>query len=243
MDSVFSFIRRGATAALIAVVSGCAFQPPPAGPSPEESYAARREIVDQCGTINDRASSSVTDFIRTRLLASLSIRNLPEYPIDITLVACTEPMAYALGNGQILFSQGLVRRLPTEAELAFVIAHELAHDILHHQQSLQGDNIDLAPSEYARGLELEADRVALGLVAYAGYDPRSAVNALRHLTSIDKQDAAIAGHPSADERLSRLTGLIKDSGWAPPGIISRRPYQQLRLSIVTDHSPATTTLE
>lgn len=213
------------------ILSACSSVTP--APIPlETSYAARRKIIDQCGTIGGESADSVTEFIRTRLLTSLTLKNLPQYPIEITLVACSEPMAFSLGNGQILFSQGLVKRLPNESELAFVLAHELAHEILKHQENMSSENIEPSPAEFARGMELDADRAAIGLVAYAGYDPRSASLALSHLTKIGSDEEAVAGHPSTAERVAQLGDVIRRSGWQPPGIINRRSYQQLRLQIL-----------
>ncbi len=229
-NAIMRSLTNGFMAICIAL-SACATRPLEPVPL-EDSYAARREIIDQCGTIGGESADSVTEYIRTKLLTSLSLKNLPEYPVEITMVACVEPLAFSLGNGQILFSQGLVKRLPNESELAFVLAHELAHEILRHQDTIHSENMGEAPAELSRGMELEADRAAIGLVAYAGYDPRSASMALNHLSKIGSDDEAAAGYPSPAERLAQLGKLIRSSGWRPPGIVSRRPYQQLRMQIL-----------
>jgi predicted Zn-dependent protease len=43
--------------------------------------------------------------------------------------------AFAMPGGSVLVSHGLIKRLATEAELAAVLAHEVAHVVLRHQLS------------------------------------------------------------------------------------------------------------
>ncbi|MEP3655957.1 MAG: M48 family metallopeptidase [Litorimonas sp.] len=64
----------------------------------------------------------------------------------------------------VLITSALMRSVPDDTNLALVIAHEMAHVIAGH--------IDKAPSQE---LELEADRMALVLMARAGYDIEAAV--------------------------------------------------------------------
>ncbi|MCB2052127.1 MAG: hypothetical protein KDE63_11945 [Novosphingobium sp.] len=63
-----------------------------------------------------------------------------------------------------------------ESELAAVVAHELAHVLLHHSQWLdQAGHGD----EHVHASEREADRLAVWLLANAGYDPAAMVRLLR----------------------------------------------------------------
>lgn len=83
--------------------------------------------------------------------------------------------ALSLANGSIMISKGLFLRLSNEAELAFVIAHELAHTYLNHFQKGDFKNSrKIREIEY----ELAADKQALKTVVSAGYEPRAAVGAL-----------------------------------------------------------------
>ncbi len=69
-----------------------------------------------------------------------------------------------------------------EGELAAVVAHELAHNILHHRERLDavGVNRGIARllgknARRIKATEEEADRLSVWLMANAGYDPRDAV--------------------------------------------------------------------
>jgi len=43
-----------------------------------------------------------------------------------------EPNAYALGNGIVVFNIGMLYQVTSEAEIAFILCHEFAHDIFQH---------------------------------------------------------------------------------------------------------------
>ncbi len=67
-------------------------------------------------------------------------------------------------------------------ELAAVVAHELAHNILHHRERLDAVGIDRGigrlfgkNARRIKTTEEEADRLSVWLLANAGYDPEDAV--------------------------------------------------------------------
>ncbi len=91
---------------------------------------------------------------------------------------------------EVLITSALMRSVPDDTNLALVIAHEMAHVIAGH--------VERAP---AQALELEADRMALVLMARAGYDVDAAV---RYWETAEHPHegggAADNTHPSTRER-------------------------------------------
>jgi predicted Zn-dependent protease len=111
--------------------------------------------------------------------------------------------------------------MKNEAELAGVLAHEIAHVLKRHhlkaiqknaQTSLAGEALSTALSDssslardklisfgtemYARGLdksdEIEADRLGVVIAARAGYDAYGLPAVLQTLQAMNPQDSAIA---------------------------------------------------
>ncbi|MCX5796176.1 MAG: AarF/UbiB family protein [Elusimicrobia bacterium] len=78
-------------------------------------------------------------------------------------------------NSNVFMSRGLLEGFigHPDAALAFVLAHELAHNRLGHLKSLGSSSLMLGHL-----LEFEADTEALSMIARAGYDPREALDAL-----------------------------------------------------------------
>ena len=136
----------------------------------------------------------------------------------------------ALPSGMILISLGTLAFLADEAELAFVLAHEIAHAAssdaavrlvrLGYQTAVSEPNgraddawietvLDLVRLGYGRVRERDADGAALNAVLSLGYDP-VAVN--RYLARIQERVRAgasevaelAAAHPPADDRSLRL---------------------------------------
>lgn len=90
----------------------------------------------------------------------------------------------------VLITSALMRSVPDDTNLALVVAHEMGHLIAGH--------FDLSPSQ---DLELEADRMALVLMARAGYDVQSAVaywNRADH--PHDGGSAEESSHPTTQAR-------------------------------------------
>lgn len=99
----------------------------------------------------------------------------------------------------VLITSALMRSVPDDTNLALVIAHEMAHVIAGHT--------DKAPSQE---LELEADRMALVLMARTGYDIEDAVaywetNEHPH----DGGDAAQSSHPTTRARYENFQAELR----------------------------------
>lgn len=74
-----------------------------------------------------------------------------------------------------------------EPQFAAVVAHEFAHNILHHRDRLAARGVDYGllsgfgtNVKYFRQTEIEADLLSVYLLANAGIDPRAAVDFWRH---------------------------------------------------------------
>lgn len=130
--------------------------------------------------------------------------------------------AFAAPGGYIFVTRGLYRRLNNEAELAGVLAHEIAHVTLKHHlkvlkqstligefgkavsrkaqgsdpavQNLIGNGAEIMARGLDKDAEFEADRVGIVFAARAGYDPWGLPEVLQDL----------AGLPAKDGRTSLL---------------------------------------
>jgi len=117
------------------------------------------------------------------------------------LVTHPTPQASAFPSGVVVVHSGLLQLAENEAQLAFVIAHELAHVLQehawresgYHRKKLQalrwstagiGFLVESAIRRgYQRELETQADRLALWYLAQAGFDPREGVRMMQRLES------------------------------------------------------------
>lgn len=112
-------------------------------------------------------------------------------------------------NTNVFLSRGLVEAFmgQPDANLAFVLAHELAHNRLGHLKSLAATSVMMGHLQ-----EFEADTEALKMIARAGYDPRQALGSLEFIeASVEglRQKYAIMAKQNSEyhQLLSRLRDL------------------------------------
>jgi predicted Zn-dependent protease len=115
------------------------------------------------------------DNIKEKLLV-----NYPQLQqeIHVYILQSTIVNAYSLPNGTILVTMGMLAQVTNEAELAFVLAHEIAHYSEHHGQKDNSKNKDkdavsryMRHHQFSREQEFAADRV--GLTTYYKDSPYS----------------------------------------------------------------------
>src|SRR5262245_27715699 len=141
--------------------------------------------------------------------------------------------AFALPGGPIFITEGLLRRLRTEGELAGVLGHEIGHVIARHsseriakQQLTQGlvsavvvgsgdyTSAQLAQltgsminMKYGREDELESDSLGLVIAYEAGYDPRAMAGVMEVLAKASggsRQPEFASTHPAPENRQARI---------------------------------------
>ena len=140
--------------------------------------------------------------------------------------------AYADGR-RILLTRGLLETLPFDEELAAVIAREIAHNVLQHARQLQ-QNATLSgvidsllplkpePSSYTGSsglkttpdkMDQEADRLALFMLARAGYDLANLARMSQHLSDaapVSQINGYTWLHPWTQERSMAIQSTIKE---------------------------------
>nr|NDG07434.1 hypothetical protein [Oxalobacteraceae bacterium] len=140
--------------------------------------------------------------------------------------------AYADGR-RIMLTRGLLDALPADDDVAVIIARELAHNVLQHARQLQqaatvAGVIDslLAlkpePASYAGSggikplpdkMDQEADRLAIFMLARAGYDPSNLSKMSQKLSEIalvNQSNGYSALHPWTEERRGLAQTAVKD---------------------------------
>jgi len=146
----------------------------------------------------------------------------PDLPWHFGVLDDNNINAFATPGGNIFITNGLLQRMSSEAELAGVLAHEIAHVLKkHHLEAIKksartGLFADIASQAldskgrnpaiaklagagtelFARGLdkedEFEADRMGVVIAARAGYDPFGLPAVLQILQGIAPGDSDLA---------------------------------------------------
>ncbi len=124
-------------------------------------------------TYGDEISTYILDVTKTLL------KDKPELlsKLRFYVIKSTSPNAFSTDQGIIFVTTGLIAQLTSEAQLAFILAHEIVHFEKKHVRETfdwrtknyrQNDYISKL-SNYAKDKEFEADKLAINYYHKAGY--------------------------------------------------------------------------
>lgn len=168
-------------------------------------------------------------------LAKQSVRKKIPYSFKV-LAEAKILNAFACPGGPIYITQALLNKLDNEAELAFVLGHEIAHiDQQHSRKAINkalivqlggaiifkgsSEDIKLAAGigwnllnrGYSRSDEKESDMIGVRFVAKGGYHPRGAIQALEKIGGERYRGLAkyLVTHPSTPDRIAAIRRQIE----------------------------------
>ncbi len=177
--------------------------------------------------------------ISKRLIAHTGVfRNTSAWNWQVVLIDDPQVNASCAPGGKITFYTGILDKLQlTDAEVAAIMGHEIAHALREHgresvSQALLAQGVVLAGAAASddfettaaagtavatllftlpnsRQNEREADRMGLELMSRAGYDPAAAITLWQKMNAQDKGKLPqfLSTHPSDANRIRDLQGL------------------------------------
>lgn len=170
--------------------------------SPEKDVALGRQLANEV----DRQAKFIEDPVITeyvnRVGQNVVLHSDAKVPFTIKVIDSDEANAFALPGGFFYVNKGLLLAADNEAEVAGVMAHEIAHVAARHSAENQtkgnllqygaivgsiflggipglifnntaGLGLLAAFLRFSRGAEVEADKLAAQYLYAAGYDPNA----------------------------------------------------------------------
>jgi predicted Zn-dependent protease len=203
-----------------------------------QAYEAELKAARDKGVLNtDRAQLSRVTTIAKRLVAATPTfrADAAKWNWQFNVQKTDDLNAYCMPGGRIMVYSGLIDKLDlTDAELATVLAHEVAHALREHtrervsraygqQLVLSGVAAVAGVSEatanmanmvaqvtfqlpFGREQESEADTIGLELMARAGYDPRAALTLWKKMGAQDRGGTPkfLSTHPEPGDRIEEI---------------------------------------
>ncbi|MDJ0599465.1 MAG: M48 family metallopeptidase [Crocosphaera sp.] len=174
-----------------------------------------------------------------------------EFEYEFYVVMDKNVNAFALPGGKIFINAGAIAKTTSEAEIAGLLAHELAHSVLSHgfQQMTQGaltssvvDYIpyvggiasNLAILSYSRGMEEQADLFGTRLLAATGY----AADGVRNLMVMMEDEhkhrppAWLSTHPDTGDRVKYIEAEIVRNNFNRFAYEGVERHQEIRQKVV-----------
>jgi predicted Zn-dependent protease len=208
----------------------------------EVAYAQEKQKAQQEGKLN--SNSALTSRVRNvaqRLIPGTAVfrSDAPSWKWEVNTLTTKELNAYCMPGGKIMVYTGLIEQLNlSDAELAAVIGHEMAHALREHSRErlsrLRAQEIALAgvaavtgagegtvglanqvasvtfQLPHSREQESEADTIGIELMARAGYDPNAAVSVWKKMIAANQGGTPqfLSTHPSPQTRIEDLQALV-----------------------------------
>jgi predicted Zn-dependent protease len=170
------------------------------------------EVEQQAKLVDDEV---VTEYIN-RVGQNIVLHSDAKVPFTIKVIDTDEVNAFALPGGFFFVNKGLILAADNEAELAGVMAHEIAHVAARHAMENQGKATAmnygmlagiifgggiistvlqngggilgaLGMLKFTRGAEEEADRLGVQYLYASGYDPTGMATMFEKLASQNKK--------------------------------------------------------
>jgi len=170
-----------------------------------------QEVERQAKIIDDPV---IAEYVN-RLGQNLVRNSDAKVPFTIKVLDTDEVNAFALPGGFFFVNSGLILQADNEAELAGVMAHEIAHVAARHgtRQATRGQiatfatlplvfaggwtgyavyqaanvAIPLGFLKFSRGFEAEADMLGLQYMYKTGYDPNAFIDFFEKIESLEKK--------------------------------------------------------
>src|SRR5579864_9075373 len=170
-----------------------------------------QEVERQAKLIDDPIIAEYVNRVGQNLVRNSDAK----VPFTIKVLDTEEVNAFALPGGFFFVNSGLILRADNEAELAGVMAHEIAHVAARHgtRQATRGEIINIASIPlifmggwtgyairqgaglaiplgfltFSRGFESEADMLGLEYMYKTGYDPVAFVDFFEKIQSMEKK--------------------------------------------------------
>ncbi len=184
-------------------------------------YSVEREmgLGKEMAQEAERQAKLVTDPVITeyvnRLVQTVAHNSDARVPFTIKVIDSDEVNAFALPGGFMFVNTGLLLRADNEAELAGVLAHEIAHVAARHgtRQATRGQLVNYGTLplifmggwagyavrqamtlaipmgflKFSRSMEVEADLLGLQYMYKSGYDPTEFVNFFERIETLEKR--------------------------------------------------------
>ncbi len=170
-----------------------------------------QEVERQAKIVDDPVIAEYVNRVGQNLVRNSDAK----VPFTIKVVESEEVNAFALPGGFFFVNTGLLLKADNEAELAGVMAHEIAHVAARHgtRQATRGELVNYASLplifmggwtgyalyqgagaiiplgflRFSRAFESEADMLGLQYMYKAGYDPTAFVDFFEKIESLEKR--------------------------------------------------------
>ena len=205
--------------------------------------------------------AAVTEYV-ARLAGNIARHAGSNMPLAAKVIDSQDARAIAFPGGFLYLTRGLIARTETEAELAGVVAHEIAHIIARHgmrqlsrdanspqpevplvfaggwigvcTRFAAGNTVPVTLLATLRGFGAEADSMAVRYLRAAGYDPLAMIEFFNKLRY---EEPRLAQTWSSDDLLALRTYVEDNLPPNPEYIVTTTAFGRIRNRFAVEAKP------
>ena len=187
-----------------------------------------QQVLSQYPLYNNTSVQQYVSSLGQELVSNSDSRDIP---FNFQVVASDEVNAFATPGGFVYVTTGLLQAAENRAQLASVVAHEIAH--INEKHGIKGlkqavaargiantvglETSTLAPIAYqlavdlpqSRSFEYEADSSGLNILQQAGYPAEAFANFLVKLKGGGGTPEFLRTHPSSQNRVDAISEMAQ----------------------------------
>lgn len=202
----------------------------------QEAELGLQAFSAECKQYGRSSNARYNQVLSSCANALIKVSGVNHYKWQFMVLDSKEQNAFCAPGGKIGVYSGIMDLMRNEAELAFVVAHEIGHAVARHYGESSAWNkvtaIAVAATDFAaegmsdvlspaaqlgiklpmsRSNEYEADEIGMILMARAGYNPSAAIEFWSRFVG-DSKTSALSGlmstHPRDEARIKAMKELL-----------------------------------
>ena len=194
----------------------------------------------QVKQVGNKISRSVEKYMQNNNMKS----RLQGFDWEFNLVSDDAPNAWCMPGGKVVVYKGILPYTKTEAGLATVMGHEIAHAIARHGNERMSQQLLVQAGGMALNAYLEKNEEESRELFMMAYGVGSAVGIMlpysrAHETEADKLGLifmAMAGY-NPEEAVDFWTRMSQSGGQKPPEFLSTHPSDETRINNLREFIP------
>jgi predicted Zn-dependent protease len=218
-----------------------------------------RDVARQVRLVNNPEALAYVNRVGRTLVSPTQMGQLPW---QFHIVADNSINAFNIPGGHVYIHTGLIAAADNASEFVGVLGHEIGHGVERHGTEqltkayglqiiaglLLGQNPGMvaqiaaqivgtgAMARFSREAEEQADRIAVQMMAQAGYDPRGMVTMFEELLQNTKSRPSsvskfFSTHPLTEDRIRSVSKQIEGMGLRSGLKTDEAEYQRVRRNL------------
>jgi len=206
----------------------------------ENKLSTDRQKIDMVKKVGDNIAKAVADYLEINGLSS----RIQGYEWEFNLVNEDVPNAWCMPGGKVVVYSGILPYTQTEAGLAVVMGHEIAHAIARHGNERMSQALLIETGGLALSVAVDSKPEETKGLFMMAYGVGTAVGislpySRSHETEADKLGLifmAMAGY-NPEEAVDFWGRMAQSGGQKPPEFLSTHPSDQTRIANLTTFMP------